>query len=83
MQCFMKDPQIEGEIQQRRFFVVQVKCPSLMTKRTCYVRHRYRVLDVEFQEDTSNSRQDTSETVHCCLLLLINRDQAFKCCRPL
>jgi hypothetical protein len=28
---------MEDEIQQRRFFVVQLKCPSLMTKRTRYV----------------------------------------------
>jgi hypothetical protein len=41
---------MEGEIQQRRFFVVQVKCPSLMIKRTCYVGHGYRVLDVEFRK---------------------------------
>jgi len=77
MHWFIKYPQMGGEIQQ------SLKCPSLLIKHTGYVGHGYRVQDVELQEDTSNSRRDTSEMVCCCLLLLVNRDQNFKCCRPL
>lgn len=48
---------------------------SLMTKRTCYVGHGYRVLDVEFQEDASNSRRGISGVVHCCLSIIIDQSR--------
>jgi hypothetical protein len=59
---------MENEIELRRYFVLKVQCPSLLTdcnKTYSILGHGGCVLDLEFQENSLNGRGDTANKLLC------------------
>ena len=62
----MKIPRMEDEIQARRYFVLQLKCPSFLTDHDqtyMCLGHWRRKPDGEFQGNPSNGRRDTEKEI--------------------